>query len=294
MATRPTYRPPYDELFIYYLEGHITSSAQCFGAAFIGNWEEEGDTFLFFRQPADALVQHLTDHAPGLVLRDRFRMSYEEWQGGRLNAFRVGPFLVHTPWTPDAPVVRPDDLAILIDPGVVFGAGNHPTTHDCLAALAWLSTHGRVASALDLGTGTGILAVAAARIGCRRVLAVDFNRLATETAKRNVMLNDATDCVWAIQGRAEELASCPAELLMANIHYDVMQRILAAPGFADRRYAILSGLLRSQAREIETLLARRALPVLRHWTHDDIWHTYLVQCRPDLALNLQDGADGLH
>ena len=81
------------------------------------------------------------------------------------------------------------EILILLDPCVVFGTGYHPTTRSCLKALWNLYQKEKPATVLDLGTGTGILALAAVKWGARRVLTVDCNELAAETASRNVKLN---------------------------------------------------------------------------------------------------------
>lgn len=277
----PAYRPPYDELFIYYLEGRVAESALAAIPAYIGTWEEENSSFIFFSTAAEAVIDGVLQSQPSLTLIDRYQMRYEDWQGGRVESFRSGRFLVQPPWEsaaaerPAAGPRRADEIALTLDPGVVFGTGTHPTTRDCLAALETLYGNTPIEIVLDLGTGTGILAIAAARLGSRRVVAVDFNRLAVQTARHNIHLNRVGDRVLPVQGRAEQLVASPADLVVANIHYDVMQWLLQHPGFWEKRHWILSGLLRSQAREVENLLDGRRGRIVKRWTHDHIWYTYL-------------------
>lgn len=281
-ATKPpvTYRPPCEDLYIYYLEGRVPEPLLADRPGYIGTWEEDAFSFVFFSAAAEATIAALLEYLPHLALIDRYRMPYEEWQGGRVSAFRAGCFHVRPPWEADhradprgAKLV--DEMAFLLDPGVVFGSGTHPTTRDCMAALEVLYREVDIESVLDLGTGTGILAIAAARLGSRRVIAADFNRLAVRTTRRNIILNEAEDRILAVHGRAEDLVACPAELVIANIHYDVMQRLLNTAGFRGKRYWILSGLLRSEAREVEMLLGASGAYIDRRWTHDHIWHTFL-------------------
>jgi ribosomal protein L11 methyltransferase len=132
-----------------------------------------------------------------------------------------------------------------------------------------------IESALDLGTGTGLLALGAVRLGCRRVLAVDLNLLSVQTARKNIRLNAMEAAALAVQGRAEALVDCPADLVMANIHYDVMKDLIRSPGFRSKRWFILSGLLRSEARAVEEQLARCSATILEKRTRDDVWSTYL-------------------
>ncbi len=151
----------------------------------------------------------------------------------------------------------------------------HATTRDCLTALEQACSGAGCRTALDLGTGTGLLALAAARLGCGRVLAVDLNPLAARTARDNIGRNRLGHRVLAVQGRAEDFVDLPADLLVANIHYDVMARLIAAPGFLRKRRFILSGLLRSQAGDVARELARMPVTILGTWARDGLWTTFL-------------------
>jgi ribosomal protein L11 methyltransferase len=157
---------------------------------------------------------------------------------------------------------------------LVFGTGTHPTTRDCLAALELACSRGASARVLDLGTGTGLLALAAARLGCSKILAVDSNLLAAQTAERNVRRNRLVDRILVVQGKAQDFVDLPADLVLANIHYDVMVRLLRSDGFRSCRQFILSGLLRSQAREVAETLAQLGAIIYKRWDHEGIWFTF--------------------
>ena len=131
----------------------------------------------------------------------------------------------------------------------------------------------QISSVLDLGTGTGLLALAAARLGSQRVLGVDLNLLAAKTASRNVRLNRLEDRVVIAQGRAEDMIAFPADLLITNIHFDVMQYLINTKGFLAKSRFILSGLMRGEAKHIANTLQRYPVKILKQWTQDDIWHT---------------------
>ncbi len=266
-------RPPYQELYIYYLEGRLAATVSLDAPDFIGNWEEDGFTFLFFACSADALINRLVVQQTGLRFIDRYRMSYEQWQGGKVTARSIEQFNVYPPWE-TCPDDDNDRIPLILDPGVVFGTGTHPTTRDCLKALDRISRRGSLKTVLDLGTGTGLLAIAAAKLGARQVHAVDFNLLAARTARRNVGLNRLDDRILVTQAKAEEMISRPCDLLIANIHYDVMAPLIAAPGFLTARWFILSGLLRSQAVAIKSRLADLPVQVLGRWAQDNVWFTF--------------------
>jgi ribosomal protein L11 methyltransferase len=271
-----THGPPYGQLHIYYLQGRVQFPTGCLGENFIGNWEEDGFSFLFFSKSSDKIVQNFIEKQGGLTLLDQYQMSYDQWQGGRLSCLQINPFLIVPPWESEAITLENRDMTkILLDPGVVFGNGLHATTRDCIEALGWLCSARTVNSALDLGCGTGILALAACKLGCKTCLALDFNLLACQTAIQNVRLNGLANNILVAQARAENFVDLNAELLMANIHYDIMKKIVQVKGFFRKRWFILSGLLRSQAEDIAQQLKRPGVRILKKWERDGIWHTFL-------------------
>ncbi len=267
-------KAPYDDLYIYYIQGRVAAELLPQDATFIGNWEEEGFSFLFFTCSADAQVSALIQRRPELVLLDRFQMPYAQWLGEQIQPFRIGRFAVVPAWDQAASAAVAENEKILLDPGVVFGTGTHPTTQDCLEAMEGLCYKQNIETVLDLGTGTGLLAIAAGRLNCRRVLAVDINFLATQTARRNMALNGLLDKVLVVQGRAEDFMDRPTDLVISNIHYAVMKNLLDSASFLRHRWFILSGLLRSQARAVAQQLSKLPVTVLKTWERDGIWHTF--------------------
>ncbi len=126
---------------------------------------------------------------------------------------RIGKRLVVTPpW--ESPELGPDDLAIVVDPGMAFGTGSHPTTQLCLVALEEYVKPGmRVA---DVGTGSGILAIAAAKLGAGLVAASDNDPLAVKIARENAQINGVQVAV------AETVPPDPYAVVVANILADVI------------------------------------------------------------------------
>ena len=270
-VTAEAYSPPCNELFIYYLEGTLQEDPSGL-KHFIGNWQEDGFSFLFFTEPSLDQVQDLVRVSPSLRFIDHYQMSYHDWVGDKVTPFCTDRFFISPPW--DASIPPSSKLRITLDPGVVFGTGAHPTTRDCIEALELTYRSRPVGTGLDLGTGTGILAIAAARLGCPLTLAVDMNRLAAKTAERNIRLNQLQQAVLAVQGSADDFIHIQADLLIANIHYDVMKRLVCSDGFLNKRIFILSGLLRSEAADIEHRLMQLPVNILNKWIRDGIWYTY--------------------
>lgn len=272
---------PYGELFIYYLAGRLHPDTPIDHPDFIGNWEEDGFSFLFFAAAAESAIEKLVNAQPQLTHIDTYRMPYDQWQPGVHRCLTQGSFCITPPWKDFSghPADGHPKHKIVIDPGVVFGTAAHPTTRDCLQALELAAGNRPPETVLDLGTGTGVLALAAARLGCKKILAVDLNLLAARTAAKNVHHNALQNRVLVIRGRAQDFISQPADLVIANIHYDVMQHLVGSEALLAKRKFILSGLLRGQAKDICLRLRQKSVKILNSWSRDDIWHTfYAMRC----------------
>ncbi len=265
---------PYTDLFIYYLKGVVRTETFNFGPDFIGAWIEDGVSFLFFSRSSKSVIDQFMLMQPALELLDVYQMSYSDWQGEILGPGRFGCFFVAPPWSTRPETMAEEKYPIVLDPGVVFGNGSHPTTLSCLQALELAFETETHQSVLDLGTGTGLLAIAAARLGCPKVLAIDHNLLAVRTARNNICYNRLEDRILAIQGLAEDFISTPADLLVANIHYDVMKHLIDTDGFLSKKGVILSGLLRSQAMNILAALSGKPFQIIRKWELDGTWCSF--------------------
>lgn len=268
----PLLRPD-TQLFIYYIEGTVPPHHTIEADHFIGNWVEDDFSFLFFTQPAKDKVVEIIAEFQQLKLLDEYDMTYADWQGGIIEPVRIGRFLLNPTWIKASP--GENDISITLDSGVVFGNGTHPTTQACLEAIEIACSGNKVKTGLDLGSGTGILALAAAKLGCEKILAVDYNFLAAKTTRLNVSLNELGDHILVVNGKAEDHTLPATDLLVANIHYDVMKGLVRTEGFLQQKWFILSGLLRSEAEKIQDYLQTQPVLILKRWNQDDIWHTIL-------------------
>lgn len=141
----------------------------------------------------------------------------EAWKA-HFPVMRVGRRLVIQPtWRDHEP--SPDDVVIRLDPGMAFGTGLHPTTRLCLAGIEAWADEGIVRGArmLDVGTGSGILAIAAGLLGADSVIAVDTDQLAVETTGANAARNGLTDVIRASHGSLPLAESGTFDLVAANL-----------------------------------------------------------------------------
>jgi ribosomal protein L11 methyltransferase len=263
---------PYQNLYVYEVSGEISDSKAFFKEDFIGCWNEGEMSCLFFSAPHDVEVEAFI-RKKGFRLLSTNVMDYKAWQAGEeLKPFKVGNLVISPPW--ESCTVGEGEILILLDPCVVFGTGYHPTTRSCLNALWNLYQKEKPETVLDLGTGTGILALAAVKWGARRVLAVDCNELAAETALRNVKLNGESERIEVKKGKAEEAIREDADLVCANLHYQVIEGLIHQTPFFEKRWIILSGLFTKDAEEIEQLLIQKGFRTSEKYQEKN-WLTWL-------------------
>jgi ribosomal protein L11 methyltransferase len=146
-------------------------------------------------------------------------IAEEEWANAWKEHFhvtRIGQRLVVKPSWRGAPQLQANDIVLELDPGMAFGTGLHPTTQMCLMALEKYVRGGE--RVLDLGTGSGILAIAAVKLGAATCLATDIDPVAVEAARANVAANGVQDRVQVEQG---SLAQIPS--LQSPISKDVLR-----------------------------------------------------------------------
>ncbi len=207
----------------------------------------------------------------------------EDWvkaASAQRGPLRIGRFFVHA--ASERHRVPADAVAIELEAGLAFGSGEHASTRGCLLALDWLARRRRPRTVLDLGTGSGILAIAAAGLWPCRVVAVDNDPVAVSVARENlrkngverrVAVHPAEGCRGVLVGRR-----APFDLILANILADPL--VAMARDLRDRLapggLAVLSGLLDRQADRVErayTLLGLRPVRRIRL----DRWTTLLLR-----------------
>jgi len=185
----------------------------------------------------------------------------EEWKKS-WSSFALGSrFFVVPSWSSsECPEGR---MPIFIDPGQAFGTGTHETTQLTLESLERWATGERIV--LDLGTGSGILAIAAALLGARRILACDNDPIAIEVAAENVERN-VPGRVELMTGSADAIDSRSIDLLLCNLTADTIEAIFPEIERIQREgaVAIFSGILNSQADNILRLLHNAHCTVIEH------------------------------
>jgi ribosomal protein L11 methyltransferase len=201
----------------------------------------------------------------------------EAWKS-HFPVLRVGRRLVIRPtWRRHRP--RHGQVVLSLDPGMAFGTGLHPTTRLCLAALETLADEGRLARGcardgsarvLDVGCGSGILAIAAARLGAGELLAVDPDPIAVKATTANAGLNGAAGRIGVRRGSVPT-GEGPFDVVLANLIASLLVQLAPAlrAELAAGGCLIVSGIFRDREEEVGAAFESAGLGVTRRWAEDD-------------------------
>jgi ribosomal protein L11 methyltransferase len=236
-----------------------------------GRW----DVTVHFADPPDQpLVREIVGNAAGQEAADSIAfdtVEAKDWVKASLEDLvpvPAGRFVVHGQH--DRPRIPPNKLGIEIEAALAFGTGHHGTTRGCLLLLDHVLKAWRPRRVLDLGTGTGVLAIAAARALHEKVLASDIDPPSVQVARDNARLNVAGHLVQAIRATGfaapQFAAAAPFDLVLANILANPLRQLAApmAQHLAPSAMVILSGLLTHQAPAVIAAYRARGLVPLRH------------------------------
>ena len=168
--------------------------------------------------------------------------------------FRVSRHIIVKPTWEKNLEVKPDDIVIEIDPGMAFGTGTHETTSMCIELLdKYMEKEDFV---LDAGCGSGILSIAAAKLGAKKVLGIDIDETAVEVADENIILNDVSDIAAVQYGDVTKGIDISTDLVMANLVAELI--VMITPNIPvhlkENGFFITSGiLLEKKAMVLEAL-----------------------------------------
>ncbi|WP_240376584.1 50S ribosomal protein L11 methyltransferase [Bacillus piscicola] len=196
----------------------------------------------------------------------------EEWADAWKKYYkpvRITEQLTITPsWEHYEPLSR-DEKIIKLDPGMAFGTGTHPTTTLCLQMLEKLLKGGE--SVIDVGTGSGILSIAAAKLGAGSITAIDVDETAVRVARENALLNDTDKQVQVKQSDLLHYTDMQADVVVANILAEIIMR-LADDAFRVLRPGgkfITSGIISRKADDVRNVLEQSGFHVVERTENED-------------------------
>lgn len=212
------------------------------------------------RETAEAAQAQVEESFPAarVGLEEQPQQDWSNQWKSLIKSVHVGRLWVGPPW--DVANAPADAVRLVIEPKMAFGTGDHPTTALCLAAVdAYMKDHPG-ASVLDVGTGTGVLAIAAKKLGAGRVVGTDNDPTSVELARENLTDNGTPD----IDVSGKELTGVEGtfDLVLANILANTLIELapLIAPKVKDR--AILAGVLAHQRADVEAAYRNLGFTVL--------------------------------
>lgn len=184
-------------------------------------------------------------------------------------------FTIVPTWEQYTPVSS-DELIIELDPGMAFGTGTHPTTVMCIQALERTVKPGD--TVIDVGTGSGVLSVAAALLGSKQVLALDLDEVAVQSAILNTKLNKVHEIVTVRKGNLLEEVSGEADVIVANILAEVIVRFTedAYNRIKKGGYFITSGIINLKKQLVKDSLIKDGFEIVEILTMED-WVAFIAK-----------------
>jgi ribosomal protein L11 methyltransferase len=240
----------------------------------------------FADEPDHEMVRELVASVAGEEAAAALTFSHieaKDWIASSLEGLapvRAGRFLVHG--SHDRDKVRANDIGLEIEAALAFGTGHHGTTHGCLLMLDAILKVRRPRRILDVGTGTGVLALAAARALKMPVVAGDIDPIAVEAARSNAVLNNAAPWLFPVVARGLEhpaiRAGGPYDLIFANILAKPLRLLAPSIANAATREAdiVLSGLLGGDVPGVIAAYKASGLRLARRIDRDG-WATLLMR-----------------
>lgn len=230
--------------------------------------EREAEAVVCALLAADAHVSVVTTPLPHVDWS-------EQWKEG-LGAQQLGQIVVCPPWLAG----RFDPArTVVIDPGMAFGTGDHATTRGIIRLMQDVIRDGD--SVADLGAGSGVLSIAAAKLGAARVAAIEIDSDAIGNAEENVRTNGVSDRVAVIEGDGAVLLPlvAPVQVVLANIISSVLLEVLPVIGGAldDGGHAILSGILQSERHTMLRALTFDGWRIIAERTEDAWWSATIAR-----------------
>ncbi|MDR2465201.1 MAG: 50S ribosomal protein L11 methyltransferase [Streptococcaceae bacterium] len=181
-----------------------------------------------------------------------------------------------------------DELLIKLDPGMAFGTGTHPTTLLTLQALESIARKGE--TVVDVGTGSGVLSIAANLLGAKEIFAYDLDEVAVNQARENIELNENTENIHLAVGNLLKGVEVKADIILANILADVLILMIedAKNVLKDDGKMVLSGIITEKLSLLEEELLKNEFVVETHLNMNE-WNTLIVSKDNDFLNGMRGG-----
>lgn len=230
------------------------------------------------RTGLDAIAARGVDTRPAEFLTAR--LQDEDWANSWKKYFhtdKIGKRIVIQPsWEEYEP--QADEVVLRLDPGAAFGTGTHPTTAMCLRALERLVKPG--VTVFDVGTGSGVLSIAAAKLGAAKVQAADYDATAVRVARENIEANGVAGVVSVGESDLFSAFDGKAELVTANLIADLVIRLLPDldAHLAAGGVLLASGIIDDRAQEVREAAETAGFSIVEDHAEKE-WHAMVIRRR---------------
>ena len=201
-------------------------------------------------------------------------VDWSEWRAS-VSAHKLGQLTISPPWLSD----NSDPMTVTIEPAMAFGTGEHATTRGVVRLMQKLP--GMPVTVADLGAGSAVLAICAAKLGASRVAAIELDQDAIGNAEENVARNGVADTVRVIQGDAAILLPliAPVGLILANIISSVLLELLPLirESLSTDGHAILSGILEEERGTMSDAILRNGLTIESEDLEEGWWSVMIAR-----------------
>ncbi|MFJ7746235.1 50S ribosomal protein L11 methyltransferase [Peribacillus sp. NPDC097295] len=236
-----------------------------------------GETVDAIKESINNLLQYEIDLGKNIVSISE--VNEEEWATAwkkYYNPVKISErFTIVPTWEEYVPVSS-DELIIELDPGMAFGTGTHPTTVMCIQALERTIVPGDLV--VDVGTGSGVLSIAAALLDAKRVQALDLDEVAVQSAIQNVELNQVQEKVSVSQGNLLDGVDEQADVVVANILAEVIMRFtddvakIVKPG----GHFIASGIIQPKKQDVKAAIIESGFSIVETIQMED-WIAFIAK-----------------
>lgn len=170
---------------------------------------------------------------------------------------------------------KDDRIVVSIDPGAAFGTGTHATTSLCMEILEREVSGDK--TVLDIGTGSGILAISSMLLGAKSAIGVDIDAQSVKTAKENAVINGVSDKTEFLVGDLADKISDKYDIVCANIVADVVIRLFdnVAQFIKKDGILIVSGIIDMRAEDVESAAIKHGFKIIENLTREE-WHAYIL------------------
>ncbi len=260
----------YDQIHMYHLD--LPELPALNDPDLIGAWIEDRTAVIFYHRNKEKFIQELCNQS-GCSIIYQAQIGYDEWETGQeISTFNVGDLTI-------SPIWEKTTADIKLDPSIIFGSGFHPSTRLCLETVShyFALPEGPPTTVMDLGTGTGLLAITAAKLGAHRIVAVDNNSLAYEVARKNASLNNVEEKITVkLLDLRKEYPDDNVDLVIANLYHGLLADLFNNPVFWRADLHIIAGFI--PAMEPELLSALPSIPLkLLERKQSDRWCLWVLK-----------------